>query len=70
MSGELVGLAEIAATYGLKSTQAANRWAGHPEFPTPREELKQGRVWDAKEVDAWVGKHRPDVARKRRKQRR
>jgi prophage regulatory protein len=43
---------------GGVSRQRTYQITGRPDFPKPLAELKQGRVWPADEVDAWIRAHR------------
>ena len=55
----LVGLNEIAARLNV-TKQRVHTLAGRPEFPTPRAQLAQGRVWNAADIERWIQQHRPD----------
>lgn len=69
LADRIVGLSEIADLYTI-SPQLADRWSQHKAFPKPLRELKQGRVWDVREVDAWAGTYRQSHAADRRRAKR
>ena len=50
---ELVGITEIARRLHV-SRQRAHVLAGHDDFPAPVDELSQGRVWNARDVERWI----------------
>ncbi len=67
LGGYLGGLSDVADLYDDVSTQLVDRWSQTETFPAPVAELKQGRVWDVREIEGWIVTHRPDYAAKRRK---
>jgi chromosome partitioning protein len=53
-SDNLVGIAEIADMAGV-SKQAVNNWrVRYDHFPSPKQNLQSGPVWDRETVTAWV----------------
>src|SRR5437667_5789487 len=53
-SEDLVGIAEIADMAGV-SKQAVNNWrVRYDHFPSPKQNLQSGPVWDRETVTAWV----------------
>ncbi|MEU5553743.1 MULTISPECIES: hypothetical protein [unclassified Micromonospora] len=56
---ELLGLDEIRDLLGGISKQRATIIVGRKGFPDPVVTLKMGRVWDGKDVRAWIAENRP-----------
>ncbi len=55
---ELVGVAEIAQTFGV-SKQTAVKYSQRPDFPEPLDRLASGPVWRRTAVAAWGKEHLP-----------
>lgn len=56
-AAQLVSQADIARRHGV-TRAAANQWAGMAGFPRPLISAGRTRLWDAPEVDQWVGQRR------------
>jgi predicted DNA-binding transcriptional regulator AlpA len=56
---DLVGLGDIADTYGVRKNSAW-RWSRRDDFPSPVGRIS-GRipVWRRADVDRWAAKHLP-----------
>lgn len=59
--GRLYGTSEIADRLGV-TRQRAHTITRQKGFPDPYEELVMGSVWLVEDVEAWIRKHRPDIA--------
>jgi prophage regulatory protein len=57
-----VGAAEIGVMLGGVSRQRVYQIVSRPDFPKAVEELRMGKIWLTTEVEAWIRKHRPNVA--------
>lgn len=70
---DIVGLSEIADLYTSRklpvNRQLVNRWSQVEGFPAPIRVLRQGRLWSALAVAAWISENRPDYFEAARKQR-
>lgn len=55
-----MGLTEIAVRLGI-SKRYARELAGRKGFPDPTR-LAMGMVWDRADVEAWIARHRPQLA--------
>jgi prophage regulatory protein len=55
---ELVGAHEIRASLGNVSRQRTYQITSRADFPEPVADLAQGKVWLARDVDAWIVTHR------------
>jgi prophage regulatory protein len=58
----LMGTGEIRARLGY-SRQWTQRIIDRPDFPKAGYEIGGRRIWLASEVEAWIRKHRPDLAK-------
>ncbi|WP_239166875.1 helix-turn-helix transcriptional regulator [Actinoplanes italicus] len=58
----LMGTGEIRARLGY-SRQWTQRIIDRDDFPAPGYVLGGRRVWLASEVEGWIRKHRPDLAK-------
>ncbi|WP_184512549.1 ParA family protein [Tardiphaga robiniae] len=54
MAGELVGLAEIAALFGITKQVISNWRTRKPGFPAAFVELKSGPVWQSDDILKWA----------------
>jgi len=61
MTHHLMGAAEIAARLGV-SRQRVSQITARESFPRPVVELASGRIWESKDVEAWISEHRPERA--------
>ncbi|NMO54836.1 DNA-binding protein [Actinoplanes sp. TBRC 11911] len=52
-----MGTAEITRRHGV-SRQRAHQITNLPTFPKPLSSLQLGRIWAARDVEAWVAEHR------------
>lgn len=57
----LMGAAEIGQRLGVGRSRA-HAITRDRNFPEPYQTLAMGSVWDARDVEAWVRKHRPELA--------
>jgi predicted DNA-binding transcriptional regulator AlpA len=57
----LMGVKEIQKRLRL-SRQRIQQLAEQPDFPAPYDELAMGRIWLARDIEAWIRAHRPDQA--------
>lgn len=57
----LVGVREIADTFGITPGAVVNWTTRHADFPEPVAELAMGRVWAWHEVEAWHEERWPSV---------
>lgn len=55
---ELVGAHEIRINLGNVSRQRVYQITGRADFPKPVADLAQGKVWLARDVDAWIKTNR------------
>lgn len=53
----LMGIAEIGERLGVTTARAFRIAADYEDFPEPVAELKAGRVWSSRSVEAWIRKH-------------
>lgn len=58
---ELMGVAEIAVRLGVSRSRAA-QIVNSKGFPDPAAHLLMGVIWEASDVEAWIAKHRPQLA--------
>lgn len=56
-----MGPEEIRQRLGI-SRQRAYILIGRKDFPDPWRELARGKVWRSTDVEAWIRKHRPELA--------
>jgi predicted DNA-binding transcriptional regulator AlpA len=56
-----MGPEEVRERLGV-SRQRAYILMGRKNFPDPWRELAMGKVWRSTDVEAWIEKHRPDLA--------
>ena len=59
---ELLGIAEIAAAFGVERNSAW-RWSRRPEFPEPVARLSAGPVYRRGDVERWHREGRPRPGR-------
>jgi prophage regulatory protein len=52
--------AEIRQRLGGITRQRVYQLTQRSDWPTPYDELVQGKVWRREDVEAWVEQHRPD----------
>ncbi|WP_308442841.1 helix-turn-helix transcriptional regulator, partial [Actinoplanes campanulatus] len=57
----LMGVKEIQQRLRL-SRQRVQQLAERSDFPAPYDELAMGRVWLARDIEAWVSAYRPEQA--------
>jgi len=57
----LMGDKEIQKRLRL-SRQRIQQLAQQSDFPAPYDELAMGRIWLARDIEAWIRAHRPDRA--------
>jgi len=55
---ELIGLSEVAEALGVSKMTAA-RYTRRDDFPKPKQELRRGRLWSRKQVEAWAKRTLP-----------
>ncbi len=55
---EIVGVAEIAAAYGV-ARNSAWRWTQRDDFPEPLARLATGPVWRWRDIEKWAAKTLP-----------
>lgn len=53
-----MGAAEIAQRLGV-SRQRVQQLVNRPDWPAPVAELTMGKIWSARDVEAWIRQHRP-----------
>jgi len=59
----LVGSHEIRVRLGELSRQRVHQLTSRADFPEPVAVLRQGKVWLARDIDAWiVARRRPTAA--------
>lgn len=58
----LMGAAEIGDRLRV-SRQRVQQIVARADFPKPEHELKMGKVWSTAAVEAWIRKHRPELAK-------
>jgi predicted DNA-binding transcriptional regulator AlpA len=56
-----MGAQEISLRLGGVSRQRAYQITSRADFPAPVADLKQGKVWLAEDVEAWMKVHRRDL---------
>jgi hypothetical protein len=56
-----MGAAEIRQRLGDISRQRICQLTQRPDWPSPYDELIQGRVWKRDDIEAWIRAHRPDL---------
>jgi predicted DNA-binding transcriptional regulator AlpA len=56
-----MGTAEIGERLGVGRSRA-HAITRDRDFPEPYQTLTMGSVWDARDVEAWIRTHRPEVA--------
>jgi predicted DNA-binding transcriptional regulator AlpA len=57
----LMGAAEIGQRLGVGRSRA-HAITRDRDFPEPYQKLVMGSVWDARDVEAWIRDHRPELA--------
>lgn len=57
----LMGAKEIGDRLGVGRSRA-HAITRDRDFPPPYATLAMGSVWDARDVEAWIRKHRPEIA--------
>ncbi|MCT2282351.1 hypothetical protein M3G91_32615 [Micromonospora chalcea] len=57
-----MGIAEIRDMLGGVSRARASVVASRRDFPEPYQRLIMGQIWRKSDVEAWIKKHRPDLA--------
>lgn len=57
----LMGVKEIQQRLRL-SRQRVQQLAERSDFPAPYDELAMGRIWLAREIEAWISVYRPEQA--------
>ncbi|MFI6079200.1 DNA-binding protein [Actinoplanes sp. NPDC051343] len=62
MSRLLMGTAEMRLRLGDISRQRVYQLTQRKDWPAPYDDLIQGRVWKRQDIEAWVRRHRPDLA--------
>ena len=62
MSKHLMGAQEIEQRLGV-SRQRVYVLTQRADWPAPYDSLAMGKVWRIEDVEAWISKHRPHVAR-------
>lgn len=60
---DVMGTAEIAARLGV-GTRRARQIATSKGFPEPAAELSIGTIWETADVEAWIRRHRPQIAKR------
>jgi hypothetical protein len=60
VKAELWGVTEIAQAFDVKP-QRVDYWTQTKHFPKPAYQLASGRIWRARQVQAWVAKYRPKL---------
>ena len=58
----LMGAREIEHRLGV-SRQRVQQLLAREDWPEPYDVLAMGKVWRNEDVDEWIRKHRPDLAR-------
>jgi predicted DNA-binding transcriptional regulator AlpA len=56
-----MGTAEIGERLGVGRSRA-HAITRDRDFPEPYQTLTMGSVWDARDVEAWIAEHRPEIA--------
>jgi prophage regulatory protein len=56
----LMGAAEIGQRLGVGRSRA-HAITRDRDFPAPYQTLVMGSVWDARDVEAWIAEHRPEL---------
>lgn len=56
----LMGAGEIRRRLNV-SRQRAYQIITRKDFPDPYQVLEMGKIWDQREVEAWIKKHRPHL---------
>ena len=57
----LMGASEIGQRLGVGRSRA-HAITRDRDFPAPYQKLIMGSVWDARDVEAWIREHRPELA--------
>ena len=57
---DLMGTAEIGRRLGVSHSRA-RQIVTSKGFPDPCAELTMGRIWEARDVEAWIRRHRPGL---------
>jgi prophage regulatory protein len=57
----LMGASEIGQRLGVGRSRA-HAITRDRSFPEPYQTLVMGSVWDARDVEAWIREHRPELA--------
>ncbi|WP_229074990.1 AlpA family transcriptional regulator [Actinoplanes sp. DH11] len=55
----LMGAHEIRVRLGGISRQRIYKITSRADFPEPVADLRQGKIWLTKDVEAWIRKRRP-----------
>jgi len=55
---KLVGAHEIRELLGNPSRQRAYQITSKESFPKPVADLRQGKIWDATQVEKWIAANR------------
>jgi predicted DNA-binding transcriptional regulator AlpA len=69
MTGDLVGLSEVAQMLGVSRQRVYQLATAYDDFPSPEAELAAGRVWRRAAIEAWDEAHKdryPGTRLKRR----
>ena len=56
-----MGTSEIGQRLGVGRSRA-HAITRDRSFPEPYQTLAMGSVWDARDVEAWIAAHRPELA--------
>lgn len=59
---QLMGAHEIRVRLGGISRQRVYQITSRADFPKPVADLAQGKIWLAKDVEAWIAVHRNEQA--------
>lgn len=57
----LMGASEIGQRLGVGRSRA-HAITRDRDFPEPYQTLTMGSVWDARDVEAWIARYRPELA--------
>jgi prophage regulatory protein len=57
----LMGIAEIATRLRVSKSRADQIVRQHG-FPRPAARLTMGLIWETEDVEAWIARHRPQLA--------
>lgn len=56
-----MGAKEIGDRIGVGRSRA-HAITRDRDFPEPYQTLAMGSIWDARDVEAWIREHRPEIA--------